>query len=248
MTEEPQARRRRVANKIRVKASPVRMPIDDFNRTFRQPQVIPVASMREQIEEQSQQMFCDCCIKHADIGTQAGALEATVLHVTIEDDPLRNYWKLATLRCYGCGFQEMVALDTPQFDPGEVNKLTARGLLGGQDFATGIVSAPDPYVAEYTARIEAEQKRQTEAKMRAQMAQMQAKQASALQQLQGLSGLGRMDDMLDAQQYFNEAMRAAGIANSPPVQPVRKTATEVRMQQEHAQSMFERARRALGLD
>jgi hypothetical protein len=244
MTEEPQARRRRVANKIRIKASPLRMPIDDFNRTFRQPQVIPAESMREQIEEHSQQMFCDCCIRHADIGTQAGALEGTVLHVTIEDDPLRNYWKLATLRCYNCGFQEMVALDTPTFNPGEADKLTAGGLLGGRDFATGIVSAPDPYVAEYTKRIEAEQKRQAQAKAQAQMAQMQAKQASAFQQLQDLSGLGRMDDM---QQYMNELMRVAGIANSPPVQPVRKTATEVRMQQEHAQSMFERARRALGL-
>lgn len=53
-SEDPKARRVRVANKIRIKASPLRMPVDDFNRMFRSPQVIPAASMREEIETATQ--------------------------------------------------------------------------------------------------------------------------------------------------------------------------------------------------
>jgi hypothetical protein len=178
--EETKARRVAVANKIRVKASPLRMPLDEFNATFKERQVLADAKQRDEMESATQQMFCDACLtENLD---NFGRLEGTLLHVRMEDDPLGNFWKLATMRCFNCGFHEHVPLTRPEFDPNQLAS-AAGGLLGRQDFTAGVVCAPDEYLEEMRRQAEVQMRQQTAAKVQAQQAANQQRMAALQNQL-----------------------------------------------------------------
>jgi hypothetical protein len=118
MTEERKERRARQANAIRVKASLPRMPMEEFDCRYKQPYFVANHTSLAATEFLTQEMFCEECMQPAH-----GGLAAHVLYVTIENDPLRNFWKLATLHCYGCGFEEIVPLSEPKFTPSDFNEL-----------------------------------------------------------------------------------------------------------------------------
>lgn len=111
MTETNKERRVRVANKIRVLASPLRMPREQFEHRYMQRELLASPEARDQLENTTQEMFCDECVKPG----PHGSIEVAPLHVLIEDDPLQNFWKIATLRCFCCGFNELVPLSKPDF-------------------------------------------------------------------------------------------------------------------------------------
>lgn len=118
MTEEQKERRRKQANAIRVLASPMHMPLEEFEKRFIDRWIIADMKARDEVERTTQEMFCDECL--SPIPNTAG-ITANVLHVTIENDPLRNFWMLATMRCYGCGFEEIVPLGQPEFTADDFN-------------------------------------------------------------------------------------------------------------------------------
>lgn len=205
-----QERRRKQVNAIRVKASPQRMSSEEFKRQYKEPHVIFNADMRDEEEKQRQEMFCDECL----VPMQHNGIKAYLLHVTIEDDPLRNFWKLATLRCYGCGFTEIVPLDKPQFTSEELKAFTSPvmhpgaiqsidGAMGsglgqfgsrlmGIDIMKGTLAEPWRSEAIHAAQIE-------ESKYRNQI---MAQQAHAIQQRnQALQALQQMPDRAAADQH-----------------------------------------------
>jgi hypothetical protein len=179
MTESNKERRARVANDIRVKASPIRMPLNEFNDRYRGRQVIGTYAQREEVEKITQEMFCDECMKSVTPQVADGPTEGTLLHVTIEDDPLGNFWKLATMRCHHCGFHEHVPLTTPQFSPDDIGsgRNIAGSLLRTGSFTPGPTLAPDPYLIELS-------------KMQAAHAQQvaQAQMAQSLGSMHGMAG------------------------------------------------------------
>ncbi len=164
MTDDAKTRRRETANRIHVKASPVRMSREEFQERFvRQQVVIDLPG----VENTCQEMFCGECAKpYGD----KGALLVRQLHVTIDDDPLKNFWKLATLKCFGCGFSEIVPLETPNFSSLDID----------------IVMRNTDVWEDARRKFQEKEKQEYERKRQTQMAQHQQILAQARQQaLQG---------------------------------------------------------------
>lgn len=165
------------------------MTVEEFNDTFIEPFVL---LDRATYERTTQTMLCDNC---AEAYGDGGAVLIRRLHVTIEDDPLGNFWKLAQLRCHVCGFNEHVPLDKPS--------------LGG-GVGTDLVDVWDKELRAQQNKREEELKRQIYAQQMAAAqaqnqaataAQMRLMQDEANQRLNQLSkqfdqGLGREIDQL----------------------------------------------------
>lgn len=212
MTDE-QTRRRETANRIRVKASPARMGRAEFDSRYMERNVI---ISREEIEARCQEMFCDACAEP--YGT-AGAMLLRTLHVSIEDDPLRNFWKLARLKCFGCGFEEYVPLDRPKFD-------------NPTDEVVMDVWEKEREIFHQNMKIKEEQ----------EIARRRMQQAQANHQLQQIAQLGQRAQIEQDVLYRliqNAHNRAAGIGSEQGKEA--KTATEIQMHEQHiAQSLRER--------
>jgi RNase P subunit RPR2 len=186
MTEEQKERRRKQANAIRVLASPVHMPMEEFQNRYLKQHFLISNVARRTIEHSTQHMFCDECVEE-----QHGGLALRYLHVTIEDDPLRNFWKLATMRCYGCGFEEIIPLERPAFAPDDFNTVGVMSPGHIVPYKPTLTSqiVNDPWTQEY------EHQRQVFAQQ-AQAAQ--AARQSAIQQQQ----LAQMAQMKLAEKEF----------------------------------------------
>lgn len=148
-------------------------------------------------------------------------MEGTLLHVKIDEDPLRNFWKLAEVRCFSCGFTELVPLDTPDFSAPS----NAGSLLGASSLTASVVSAPDPYQLEakqHQARLEAEEKRnQQAAQINARNQQIQQLQNQLgqqhLDQLRQMSQMGMPNSMIEQYAKMKEQeKRLVEIKSQPP--------------------------------
>jgi hypothetical protein len=111
--------------------------MEEFKRHYQKRHVIIDEKAREALEQATQEMFCDECTEPM----PHGGMSAHILHVAINDDPLGNFWKLATMRCYGCGLEEHVPLDKPIFDPKDFNDI---GEMGMTPLAPGMIHTVNP--------------------------------------------------------------------------------------------------------
>jgi RNase P subunit RPR2 len=200
MTDETKARRRTQANAIRVLASPARLPMEEFKRHYQKRHVIIDEKAREAMEQATQEMFCDECTEPM----PHGGMSAHILHVSINDDPLGNFWKLATMRCYGCGLEEHVALDKPVFDPKDFNEIGMVPMAPriGTPIAGQAVDPRNPWKEEYRAQHEVFARNQAIA----QPNQALSNQKMAWQALQGYG----YEEMIDREERAKK---------SPPPKP-----------------------------
>lgn len=228
MTDETKARRRTQANAIRVLASPARLPMEEFKRHYQKRHVIIDEKAREALEQATQEMFCDECTEPM----PHGGMSAHILHVSINDDPLGNFWKLATMRCYGCGLEEHVPLDKPVFDPKDFNDIgmmpdatpLAPGMIHhvNTPFITPRIGTPvpgqavdtrNPWKEEYRAQHQVYARNQAVAQQAAMMQQKQKQQAA-----QGMSNMQAemIEDMRRMQNMAEEIRERARITCPPP--------------------------------
>jgi RNase P subunit RPR2 len=254
MTDETKQRRRTQANAIRVLASPARLPMEEFKRHYQKRHVIIDEKARDAIEQSTQEMFCDECIEPM----PHGGMSAHILHVAIDNDPLGNFWKLATLRCYGCGFEEHVPLDKPIFEPKDFNDIGEMGMtplapgmihtvnppMIGTPIPGQYVDTRNPWKEEYRAQHQVYARNHAIAQQAAMANQKAAYGMSALQQQMNSSAEAlkemrhmklMMDDLEDLKHdEMVEKIRQRG-ATCPPPPP-----------DPHEQKLIERIRKQMG--
>jgi RNase P subunit RPR2 len=80
----------------------------EFDITYKQFHVVRREVMTD-TEESGKVMFCPACHEQVDDTLVA----VRKLYVTYEEDPLRNYRALVTLGCKGCGWSEIVPVESP---------------------------------------------------------------------------------------------------------------------------------------
>jgi RNase P subunit RPR2 len=93
---------------IRPTNAPDMLSKRDFDTTYKQFHVVRREVMTD-VEESGKVMFCPACHEQVDDTLVA----ARKLYVTYEEDPLRNYRALVTLGCKGCGWSEIVPIESP---------------------------------------------------------------------------------------------------------------------------------------
>jgi hypothetical protein len=107
-TDQARELRRARLVAIRPTNAPAILPRADYNKTYRDQHIVTRDSMLD-AEESEHVMFCPACQEH--VGDTQVAVRK--LHVTYEEDPLRNYRALVTARCDGCGWNEIIPVERP---------------------------------------------------------------------------------------------------------------------------------------
>lgn len=105
------AREFRRARLLEVKplATPVMMTEAAFRERYKNFHVVP-RDYRAEVEAGEHLMFCPACVEAVDDASD----KLRVLHVTYGDDPLGNFPLIATVKCHGCGWEEMIPVVKPE--------------------------------------------------------------------------------------------------------------------------------------
>lgn len=152
--------------RVRPKAAPDMMSKGDFQREYRDFHIVRRELMPD-VEEQQNVMFCPACHEQEDDELQ----RARKLHVSYDEDPLRNYRALVTLACKGCGWNEIVPVEAPpdltddeKKCLAEANSYRAKNQMAGMQNAAFGGGLLDP--TRYSAEMQRQMMKQ------AQLAQM----------------------------------------------------------------------------
>lgn len=107
-TDQARELRRARLTVVRPHNAPNSIGKAQFDATYKEQHVVVRETMTE-VEETDHVMFCPACQEQMDDALVA----ARKLYVTYEEDPLRNYRALATMACKGCGWTEIVPIESP---------------------------------------------------------------------------------------------------------------------------------------
>lgn len=110
-TDEARDFRRARLPKVRPTAAPKMMSMREFRTEYASFHVVCRSEMPD-VEENSQVMFCPAC----QVSYGPDMVKARKLHVGYEKDPLGNYAMLASLRCFGCDWQEIIPVEDKPID------------------------------------------------------------------------------------------------------------------------------------
>lgn len=108
-SEQGRELRRARLTRIRPRAADDLYPKEVFKREYRDFHMVRRECMPE-VEENQQVMFCPACQEQEDDELVA----ARKLHVSYNEDPLRNYRALVTVACKGCGWSEIIPVAAPE--------------------------------------------------------------------------------------------------------------------------------------
>lgn len=105
-----QARELRRARLVAVRPNNALAKMDErqYTTTYKGRHMV-VREMMTEVEEAERIMFCPACQEQVD----DAMIAVRQLHVSYEEDPLRNYRALVTLCCKGCGWNEIVPVESP---------------------------------------------------------------------------------------------------------------------------------------
>lgn len=213
MSEENKEYRRKQANAIRIRASVVHMPLDAFQKKYQQRHVVTTRDEFERIERITGELFCNECVEVA----AYGLITAHLLHATIEADPLKNFWRLCTVQCYGCGFNEIIALDKPMFTAEELECATKPGQFINTLRPAMINTAHDEIVADRNDSYSQEMVEQIQEREAKRMhAHTIAMQNAAMQAHQHKAQQYQQMKLQEHEQKLREAERRFGIVSPPP--------------------------------
>jgi hypothetical protein len=128
-TEEARAHRRLRLVQIKPTAAPRSMSQKDFCEDYVDGQIIAAADIPS-VEESDNEMFCPACQKPSRF---PGMMRVNQLHVTYEKDVLGNYPLIASTKCFGCGWEELIPVVVPEVTAEEESLLKrAERIIGGQ--------------------------------------------------------------------------------------------------------------------
>ena len=108
-SEQGRELRRARLTRIRPRNAEDMLPKASFDAEYRQFHIVRRELMPD-IEESQRVMFCPACQEHEDDELQ----RARKLHVSYNEDPLRNYRALVTVACKGCGWNEIIPVAAPE--------------------------------------------------------------------------------------------------------------------------------------
>jgi hypothetical protein len=108
-SEQGRELRRARLTKIRPRNAEDMLPKGIFDREYRRFHVVQRELMPD-IEERDHLMFCPACHEDED----DALVRARKLHVSYNEDPLRNYRALVTVACKGCGWSEIIPVAIPE--------------------------------------------------------------------------------------------------------------------------------------
>lgn len=80
----------------------------DYTRQYRDFHIVRRELMPD-VEQREKVMFCPACQEQED----DELVKARKLHVSYDEDPLRNYRALVTVACKGCGWSEIIPVEAP---------------------------------------------------------------------------------------------------------------------------------------
>jgi len=103
-TEAARAERRKRIVQIKPRAASTIMSEAEFRTKYLGYHYIHEPSFRE-VEDQQNIMFCPACMENE---VRHARIKARALFASYEPDPLQNYGMLASMRCEGCGWQEII--------------------------------------------------------------------------------------------------------------------------------------------
>jgi hypothetical protein len=128
-TEEARAHRRLRLVQIKPTAAPRSMSQKDFCEDYVDGQIIRAADIPS-VEESDNEMFCPACQKPSRF---PGMMRVNQLHVTYEKDVLGNYPLIASTKCFGCGWEELIPVVVPEVTAEEESLLKrAERIIGGK--------------------------------------------------------------------------------------------------------------------
>ena len=107
-SEQGRELRRARLTKIRPRNAEDVLPKETYDREYRQFHIVQRELMPD-IEERNHLMFCPACHEDED----DVLVKARKLHVSYNEDPLRNYRALVTVACKGCGWSEIIPVAVP---------------------------------------------------------------------------------------------------------------------------------------
>lgn len=110
-TEQGKALRRKRLLEIMPKAAPAMMSEHIFQTQYLRYHYV-LRDRLTAVEENSNIMFCPACVMSWSSTTD----KRRILHFIYEKDPLGNFPLLATGRCHGCGWEEMMPIVIPELD------------------------------------------------------------------------------------------------------------------------------------
>ena len=141
-TDAARERRRERLLVVKPTAADDAMQEREFRATYHSYRVVE----RDRIaaaEQAKHVMFCPACEKpHS-----PRMIKARVLHVSYEEDPLRNYPALARLECQGCGWGESIPIIPPEVGSAEQDLATRfRAMTGGLISSGALGKAQDMFL------------------------------------------------------------------------------------------------------
>lgn len=113
-TDEARVERRKRLVTVRPLAAEDAIRSTDYISEYEQPHVV-IADNLLDVEESKKALFCPAC--RVDMGS--GLSKVCKLHVSYARDPLNNYPMIATVRCGGCDFVEMIPVIREETTPEE---------------------------------------------------------------------------------------------------------------------------------
>lgn len=112
---------------VRPRHSSDTMPEAEYETMYRRFQIVRREYMLS-VEENLHVMFCPAC--QEEHPNNDALVKARKLFTSYDEDPLRNFRALVTLRCEGCGWNEIIPLDSapalPEEDAKAIREAEAR--------------------------------------------------------------------------------------------------------------------------
>lgn len=108
-TFEEREARRKLFTEIRPSASKEYYSGKAFEDDFRSAHVVRTDAIPD-VQKKLRLFFCPCCQKQI---PNTDLSEVHVAYAQYDEDPLRNYAALVTLRCFGCGWNEIIPVSNP---------------------------------------------------------------------------------------------------------------------------------------
>lgn len=108
-TEQAKSLRRARLVAIKPKAAPMMLNESDFRHEYVEFRFIALAHKAE-LEETNNIMFCPACY----VPVNNVMAKARVLHICYEEDALGNFPLIATAKCQGCEWEEMIPVVKPE--------------------------------------------------------------------------------------------------------------------------------------
>lgn len=108
-TFEEREARRKLLTEIRPSAAKEYYSGSAFEADYKSAHVVRTDAIPD-VQKKLRLFFCPCCQKQV---PNTDLTEVHVAYAQYDEDPLRNYSALVTLRCFGCGWNEIIPVSGP---------------------------------------------------------------------------------------------------------------------------------------